>query len=182
MKFLVFNGIVVAALYYLVTGGFDPAPGIRALQPVQTAITGALSDSGALPRAAAPAVPVVVQAEPVEAPAPAAPRQPTRAVVANPPAPVASPVRVEERAPLREVVVAARPEPVPAPPRTVETAWIDTDDEDLRNRRAEVLGEPAPATQDAQQEPAFMTPRERLAELQRLSEEMELFFVEKTVQ
>ena len=174
MKFLMFNGIVAVALYYLVTGGFDNVPGIQVLQPVRTAVTGVLSDAGLPPRTATPAV---VQAP---APTPAAAPPPVQTAAANPPPPAAAPLPVEEQAALPEVFVEAHP--VPVAPHPVETAWIGTDAEERLTRGAEAVDEPAPAADGAEEKPTFMTPRERLAELRRLSEEMELFFVEKTIE
>ena len=204
MRFLIFNGIVAAALYYLVTGGFDPAPGLEAIQPLRTAITGALSDDTmpspvietALPPVVEAAPPPVVEAAPppvfeaapprsavIPQPAPvqvqarpAPAPQPVQVVAATPRVSPATPLSSEDLAPLEEIVVAVRPEPVPAPP--AGAARIEAEDENIRVRRTDG---PAPATEAAQDEPTFMSPRERLAELQRLSEEMELFFVEKTV-
>lgn len=178
---LAFNVLVLAALVYLVAGG-QPSRELRdgAVQAVEAARTVL-----PLPRPSAEtpvSEPVSVKGPVAEAPKPAPkPATPPAATEAGsdkpatPPAP-APVVTPPELPPAQDVA-----ERVARPPVTVAASRTDTPvDPAVARRRAEVLAEgPAPLAARMADKPVFMTPAERVRELQRLAEEMEIVFTDR---
>jgi hypothetical protein len=177
---LAFNVLVLIALVYLVAGG-QPSREIRdgAVQAVEAART-----LVPLPRQAADAP--VSEPVPVKGPAAEAPRP-----MPKPPTPPATPEAASDKPVVPAPAPVVTPPELPSaqevaeraarPPVTVAATRPDAPiDPAVARRRAEVLadGPVPPATRQASK-PAFMTPAERVRELQRLAEEMEIVFTDR---
>lgn len=181
---LVFNLVVLAALVYLVAGGplsrevRDGA--VQAVEAARTVVP--------LPRPAGetPAPETAAGKVPVGEPAKPAPKPASSSVAedgaagksARPPAP-APEIKPPELPPAQDVA-----ERVARPPVTVAAkaanhgAGDPSLDPAVARRRAEVLAD-GPVPLRAADKPAFMTPAERVRELQRLAEEMEIVFTDR---
>jgi hypothetical protein len=165
MRFLIFNLVVVGALFYLFTGGQLPVP--EDANGVLHKVSVAAKNTVAAGRKATAAVVEKVLPEPL-APIQAAPIEvPTQAAV--PPIPVQIPVRAKlavPKAPTIKQTSARTTNPNLIPPAI--------DDHEVRQRQAEVLATGPVASVEGQT--AFMSPSQRRRELHALSEEMELLF------
>ncbi len=179
---LAFNVLVLLALVYLVAGG-QPSREIRdgAVQAVEAArtIVPLPRPAGETPSAETASAKGSAAEAPRPAPKPATPPAAAEAGSDKPvtppaPAPVVTP---PELPPAQDVA-----ERVARPPVTVaasRAAEIPVDPAVAR-RRAEVLADgPVPLAAHATGRPAFMTPAERVRELQRLAEEMEIVFTDR---
>lgn len=186
---LAFNALVLMALVYLVAGGLpsremregavQAVEAARAVLPLPRHAADAQRPSGDTPVSE----PVSVKGPAAETPKPT-PRPATLPAAAEggndktvmPPVPSAAATPPElppaqdvaERVDRRPVTVAAS--------RSAETPA----DPAVARRRAEVLADgPTPLTARPADKPVFMTPAERVRELQRLAEEMEIVFTDR---
>lgn len=155
MKYLLFNAVVLAALGYLYladTGRLspaDPGPEVAAATPLPD------------PETAAPPAP---DASVITAPPPTA---------ASVPAPVSAPA---EPAPSPEPDTAPVSDPVSADPPPLVTQTVET----LPRRVVpSETAETPPLEPSAPDPPEFMAADERVRELDRMIETMELFYVER---
>lgn len=184
---LVFNLVVLAALVYLVAGGplsrevRDGA--VQAVEAARTVVP--------LPRPAGetPAPETAAVKVPVSEPAKPAPKPTSSSVAedANADKPARPPVPAPEIKPPELPPAQVVAERVARPPVTVAakaaghggaSAGDPSLDPAVARRRAEVLAD-GPVPLRAADKPAFMTPAERVRELQRLAEEMEIVFTDR---
>ena len=174
MKCLVFNLLVVGALAFLLFDGTPPAS-------VRDAVDKAAAKAGQLVEKGTVLVGKPAQ-RPEAKPIPAPKSKPVAETPAEDTGDDKS-VTTVTKAPVQPPVFKTPPQtPRPAKPATVAAAPAPKLSPAVARRRAEVLGEaPDSAAKPTHTTPAFMAPRTRRAELQRLAEDMELLFVDKAV-
>ncbi len=161
MRFLIFNLVVVGALFYLFTGGQLPLPedanGVlhKVSAAAKSTVTAGREATAAMVEKVMDEAPAPIQAAPVEVPVQAA----------VPPIPV-QPRLAAPEAPAIKKTGGRATNPNLIPPAIA--------DGEVRQRRAEVLATGPVASVNGQ--PSFMSPSQRRRELHALSEEMELLF------
>ncbi len=177
MRFLIFNLVVVGALFYLFAGGQTSATLDKA--GVLYKVTMAAKSTVAAGRQAAATVLGKVMR--VEAPQPPPPTTIATAPIQTPPLEVATrPVVPMLNQP--ELAAPKAPAMKPDGARTTSPNLIPPpiDDPAVAQRRAEVLATGPVAA--LKQQPQFMSPNQRRQELHALSEEMELLFASSRMQ
>ncbi len=185
MKSLIFNGLIISAMVYLLAGGNTP----QALTDGAKRVVNVTRDLAVTTGLVKPAIPTrkrerIFRPNGKQATAtPPRPGQPPETVArqqrpatgrALKTAPEADPARPRPRAKIAAPAM-------PAAPRWEDgTKTVPVTDPVIARRRAEVLNEaPKPVTSGSKNPPQFMKPRQRRRELERLAEEMELMFAEK---